>query len=75
MICDDLRLYLGIVWKELTRKPHPNPKPFEKLRVVNSGPFFPHDLSLERQTTRFRQPKSVEARLGVTVWRLATNVE
>ena len=30
---------------------------------------------LERQTTRFRQPVSVEARVAVTIWRLATNVE
>ena len=30
---------------------------------------------LERQTTRFRQPVSVEARIAVTIWRLATNVE
>ena len=30
---------------------------------------------LERQTTRFRQPVSVEARVIVTIWRLATNVE
>ena len=35
----------GIMWKEQTRKPHPNPKPFKKkLRIANSGLFFPHDL-------------------------------
>ena len=32
-----------IMWKERTRKPYPNPKPLEKLRIVDSGPFFPHD--------------------------------
>ena len=31
------------MWKEWTRKPHLNPKPLEKLRIVNSGLFFPHD--------------------------------
>lgn len=30
---------------------------------------------IERQNTRFRQPISVEARVAVTVWKLATNVE
>ena len=33
----------GIMWKERTRKPHPNPKPLEKLRIVDGGPFFLHD--------------------------------
>lgn len=30
---------------------------------------------IERQTTQFREPISVEARVAVTVWKLATNVE
>ena len=30
---------------------------------------------IERQVTSFREPVSVEARVAVTVWRLATNVE
>ena len=34
------------MWKERTRKPHPNPKPLEKLRIVDGGPFFPHDPEL-----------------------------
>ena len=28
--------------KERTRKPHPNPKPLEKLRIVDGGLLFPH---------------------------------
>ena len=34
---------VGMMWIEQTRKPHPNPKPLEKLRIVDGGPFFPHD--------------------------------
>ena len=30
---------------------------------------------LERETTRFREPVSVEARVAVTIWKLGTNVE
>jgi len=30
---------------------------------------------IERQNTRFREPVSVEARVAITIWRLATNVE
>ena len=30
---------------------------------------------LERQDTRFRELISVEARVGITIWRLAKNVE
>ena len=30
---------------------------------------------LPRKTTRFREPLSVETRVAITVWRLATNVE
>ena len=33
------------MWKKRTRKQHPNPKPLEKLKIVDSGPFFPHDPS------------------------------
>ena len=32
-----------IMWTDWTIRPHPNPKPLEKLRIVNGGPFFPHD--------------------------------
>ena len=31
------------MWKEQTRKPHSKPKLLEKLRIVDGGPFFPHD--------------------------------
>ena len=27
---------------QTTRKLHPNPKPLEKLRIVDGGLFFPH---------------------------------
>lgn len=30
---------------------------------------------IERQVTKFRHPVSVEARVAITIWRLATNVE
>ena len=30
---------------------------------------------LERETTQFREPVSVEARVAVTIWKLGTNVE
>ena len=30
---------------------------------------------LERENTHFRRPVSVETRVAVTIWRLATNVE
>ena len=30
---------------------------------------------IERQTTRFRQPISVKAKVAVTIWKLATNIE
>ena len=30
---------------------------------------------LQRQETRFRHPVTVEVRVAVTIWRLATNVE
>ena len=40
---------LRIMRKERTRKPHPNPKPLEQLRIVDGGPFFPHDPKLTMQ--------------------------
>ena len=30
-------------WIMWNRKPHPNPKPLEKLRIIVSGLFLPHD--------------------------------
>lgn len=30
---------------------------------------------IERQTTSFREPISVEARVALTIWRLGTNIE
>ena len=42
-----------IMWKERTRKPHPNPKPLEKLRIVDGGPFFPHDPLSHMHRSRY----------------------
>ena len=58
-------LYGDMWWRENLRTSHDT---FEIL----CNELRPY---LKRQTTRFREPVSVEARVAVTVWRFATNVE
>ena len=43
-----------------------------EIFMVLCDKLRPH---LERQTTRFRETVSVEARVAVTIWKLGTNVE
>ena len=39
-ICNFFWSIFGIMWKEQTRKPHPDPKPLEKLMIVDGGRSF-----------------------------------
>ena len=58
-------LYGDPWWRE-------NPRMSKETFEIICNELRPH---LQRQETRFRHPVTVEVRVAVTIWRLATNVE